>query len=82
MASSAGEHAVKNISSNENLWGASVKKRHATKRGKNANSSVNRDFGFKGGVIEGNGAPTRQGPCSDSAREGSTLGATVKTSGL
>ena len=50
------ENVIHNNSWNESLWGASVKKRHAAKRCKNASSAVNRDFGCKRGVIEGNGA--------------------------
>ena len=50
------EHAIQNISSNKSLWGARVKKRHTTRRCKNASSAVNRDFGCNRGVAEGNGA--------------------------
>ena len=53
--------AIQNISSDESLWGAGVKKRQATKSCKNASSAVNREFVSKRSVIAGNGAPDEEG---------------------
>ena len=47
---------MQNISMNEGLWGASVKKCHAAKICQNASSPVDRDFGRKRGIIDGTGA--------------------------
>ena len=52
---------IRNISSDERLWGASVEKRHITKRCEGGSSAVNHDFGCERSVAEGNGAPDEAG---------------------
>ena len=55
------KHAIQTVLSHERLWGASVKKRHATQTCKNASSAVNRSFEGKRGVIEANGTHDEAG---------------------
>ena len=75
------EHAIQYVASDEGLWGTSVKERHATIGREDVSSSVKRDFRGERGVVEMI-PPTRQGPCSGSAKQGSTPGVTAKTSRL
>ena len=48
------EHVIQYVTSDESLWGTSAKERHATIGHEGTSSTVNRNLGGKGGVVEGN----------------------------
>ena len=73
---------IKYVAFDEGMWETSVKERHATKTREGVGSALKRDLRDDRGVVERNDAAEETGAVFDSAREGSTPGATAKAPGL